>query len=55
MINSKWTRTSSKTICNEKEALWMQIAFHCNGKFGIMGMYAITFQNLNLYLAMDHK
>jgi hypothetical protein len=28
MINSKHTRTSLQTICNEKEAQWTQTTFH---------------------------
>jgi hypothetical protein len=54
MKNSKWIKTSSETVCNEKEILWMQIAFHYNDRFGIMRMPTITPQNLDLYLTMDH-
>jgi hypothetical protein len=36
MINTKRTRTSSKIVCNEKEAPWMQIAFHYKARFGIV-------------------
>ncbi len=38
MINSKWTKTSSKIVCIEKEAQWTYIAFHCKGRFGTMKM-----------------
>jgi hypothetical protein len=55
MINSKQTRTSSETICNEKKAMWMQTAFHCKGRFGVMRMFAKIPQNLDLYLTMDHR
>jgi len=55
MINSKQTKTSLDSICNEKKAMWMQTTFHCKGRFGIMKMLAKTPQNLDLYLTMDHK
>jgi len=55
MINTKWTKTSSKIVCNEKEAPWMQIAFHCKARFGTMKMHVKTFQNLDLYLVVDQR
>jgi len=55
MINSKWTRTSSKIICNEKEAPWTQTTFHYKPRFGTMKMPTKTPQNLDLYLVMDHR
>jgi hypothetical protein len=51
MINSKWTRTSSKIICNEKEAPWTQTTFYYKPRFGIMR----TPRNLDLYLVVDHR
>jgi hypothetical protein len=54
MINSKWIRTISVIVCNEKEALWTQIAFHCKARFGIVRMPIITPQDLDLYPIVDH-
>jgi hypothetical protein len=53
MINTKRTITSLKIVCDEKEAPWMQIAFHYKARFGIMRMLVKTFQGLDLYLVVD--
>jgi hypothetical protein len=55
MINSKWTWTSSKIICNEKEAPWTQTTFHCKPRVGTMRIPTRTPWNLDLYLVVDHK
>jgi hypothetical protein len=55
MINSKWTRTSSKIICNEKKALWTQTTFHYKPRFGTMRTSTRTPGNLDLYLVVDHR
>ncbi len=54
MINSKWIKTFSRIICNEKKASWTQIAFHCKARFGIVRMLTKTLQDLDLYSTMDH-
>jgi hypothetical protein len=54
MINLKWTKTSLKIICNEKETQWMHITFHCKGRFGIVKMLAKTPWDLDLYPTVDH-
>ncbi len=53
--NSKRTRTSSQIVCNEKEAQWMHILFHCKGRFGTVRMLVKTPWNLDMYPTMDHK
>jgi len=55
MINSKWTITSLKAVCIEKEAQWMQIAFHCKGRFQLVKMPIRTPQDLDMYLVVDHR
>ncbi len=55
MINTKWTKTSSQIVCNEKEAPWTKTAFHYKARFVIVKMFTRTFQNLDLYPIMDHK
>jgi hypothetical protein len=55
LINSKQTITSSKTICNEKKTLWMQITFHCKPRFGFVGAPTKSPWNLDLYLVVDYK
>jgi hypothetical protein len=54
MINSKWTITSSETICNEKKA---RVAAYCISLqgFGTMRMHVITLRDLDLYPKMDHR
>ncbi len=55
MINRKWTRTSLEIVCNEKEALWMKITFHCKARFKIVKMPIRTPRDFDLYLTMDQR
>ncbi len=55
MINSKWTITSLKAVCDVKEAQWMHIAFHCKGRFQLVKMPIKTPRDLDLYLVVDHR
>ena len=53
MINTKWIRTSSQIVCNEKEAPWIHITFHRKARFKTMRMPTKTPQDLDQYLGVN--
>ncbi len=55
MINTKRTWTSLEIICNEKEALWTHIAYHCKATFKTMKMPIKIPQDLDLHPTLDQR